>query len=188
MIVKEVLVYHSTEESYKKLDDYIYSKTGKKNNLRPLEFGGKGSVIDLDLNILAGLTVITGIYFPGKRFKKVDEFIKWHSRICKMQYPEAVDSVKDSNDLVALFYDYETDRISYICFRMFDKDSIERYLIKQNDKAISFDTSYGEYWILNSKVNGNIILLRKANSENNTFTDINPDDIDYGFFRLYICM
>ena len=88
MEVKEVLVYHSTDESRSKLDEYIYSKTGKKNTLRPLELGGKGSVIDLDLNIKAGLTVITGVYFTGRRFKNVDEFINWHRRISDMHYTE----------------------------------------------------------------------------------------------------
>ena len=188
MIVKKALVPYSNEENKKKLEDYIKGVTGKRIDLGPIHYGGKLTIqtMNVDFSEISTTNITCAPYFPGKHFKNVDEFIEWHKSVSVMDYPEACSQVKDRMDVVALYYEEDKNRISYVCFRMSGKQSIERYLISSDGEAKPFENDRIRYCVLKSNVNGNMLMFRESRDEEEPFTDIKPYEWDLNFFRHLI--
>ncbi|GEM_PF-6731566 len=70
----------STKERQKRLEDYFFEVTGKRPNFGPIQYGGSVTIVMVteDLKDYSFNNVTGAIYFPGKRFRSVDDFIKWH--------------------------------------------------------------------------------------------------------------
>jgi hypothetical protein len=189
--LKSVLVSYGTEEHQKQLENYISHKTGKKVDFGRMDYDGKGTIlrISLDLTYIARTNVTAAIWFPGMKFRgEIDEFIKWHSRISDMHYPEAVKEATDPADVIALYYQEEKDEISYICFRMSYQWEIEKYLVSSDGKALPFENNGRKYWLLLSEVNGNMIMFTKTDYSNTPFMHVSSDLKDLEFFRYLISM
>lgn len=92
-------------------------------------------------------------------------------------YNKIYSNKRNNNSIIALFYDSEKQELSYVCFKMGDKSSIEKYLISSNGKAISYVPKNDcRYWMLNSSVNGSFLLFRQDTS--GRATDIDNSEID----------
>ena len=189
--LKSVLVSYETKEHQKQLEEYIFQKTGRRTDFGRMDYDGDGTIlrISLDLTKIEHTNVTGAIWFTGKKFQgNIDEFIRWHSRICAMHYPEAVDKAADPMDVIALFYQEEKDEISYVCFRMFDKQDIERYLVSSDGKALPFENRGRKYWLLMSKGSRNMLMFKKTDSSIPSFTHISSDLEDLEFFRYLISL
>ncbi len=188
MIRFKALVSCGTEENKKKLEDYISEKTGRSIDLGPLAYGGHGSILIIspDLQKISSCNVTGAIHFPQRKFRDVDEFIDWHKSVSAMRYPETCSQVKDGADVVALYYEEDKNSISYVCFRMFDKQSIGQHLVSSDGKTFPFENNGNRYWLLMSGSNGNMLMLRRTGSKEKPFADIRADDRDLSFFRYLI--
>ena len=184
------LVPYHTEEEKKRLEDYIFKKTGKRIDLGPIHYGGKLTLqtLDADLSHIDSTNITCAPYFPGPHFRNVDEFIDWHRRISDMHYLEAYNQATDEKDVVALSYDKKADKTSYVCFRMGDRKSIERCLSASKWKARSFKNKYREYWVLLSTDNGNMLMFDKLKIKGRSFSHISSSNFDYDLFRNLISM
>ena len=103
-----------------------------------------------------------------------------------MHYPEAAAKLTDPNDVIALYYQEENDEISYICFRMYDKQDISRYLISSDGEALPFENKRWKYWLLLSDVNRNTILFKRSDNPDKPFGNIASGMEDLEFFRCLI--
>ncbi len=188
MKAKKVIVAYSNTEDRKKLEDYIEEAKGRRIDLGPIGYDGKLTIqtMNTDLTNISTTNITCAACFPGMRFGNVDEFIEWHRRIIEMHYLEALRQAKEHGDIIALFYDEEKDSISYICFRMFDKQDIEKYLVSSDGKAISIRNGKTGYWLLMSNANGNMILFENTGRDDIKFSDIHPGNNHVEFFRYLI--
>lgn len=190
MIRLRTLVPYHTDEEKKKLEDYISERTGRNIDLGPIDYGGKLTLqtMDADFTNISSTQITYAGAFPGRHFRNVDEFIKWHSRISDMHYLEALNKVEDPMDVVALFYEETKHEISYICFRVFDRKDIERYLVSSDGNAMPFENKGNKYWLLLSEVNGNMVMFSKTDRSNIPFTHIRTDLQELEFFKYLISM
>ena len=78
-----MLVSYGTEENQKKLEDYISEVTGHPVNLGPLGYDGAGTIliISYDLKKINRTNVTGAVWYPGRKFRRVDEFIEWHKNL-----------------------------------------------------------------------------------------------------------
>ena len=74
------LVSYSKEEDKKKMEDYIFEVTGNIVDLGPIGYNGELTIniFSHDLTRISRINITCAPYFPGKRFRNVDEFINWH--------------------------------------------------------------------------------------------------------------
>ncbi len=188
MKIKRVLVPYSTEKDKKKLESYIEKKTGRHVDLGDIHYGGKLTLqtMNIDLKHISSTNITCAHAFPGKHFKDVDEFIEWHEWIGKMHYPEAANEALDPLDVIALYYSKDKEDISYVCVTMFDRLSIEKYLVSSDGQALPFENNGIGYWLLISNVNGNMFMFRKTGDKDKPFTDIAPNDKDLSFFQYLV--
>ncbi len=184
------LIPYGTEDEKKRLEDYISEKTGKDVDLGPIGYGGKLTLqtMDADLTNISYTQITYARGFPGKHFGSVDEFIEWHRRISKMRYLEAYSQAEDPDDVIALFYDEAKNAISYVCFRMFDRQDIKKYLGESDGKAMAFENRYSRYWLLMSSVNGNMLMFEKTGNEDMPYRSIGTEMMALDFFRYLISM
>ena len=186
-----VLVSYGTKERQKQLENYISQRTGRKIDFGRMDYDGKGTIlrISLDMTEIYRTNVTGAIWFPGKKFRgEIDEFIKWHTRISDMHFPEAVNRSNDPMDVIALFYNEEKEEISYICFRMSDRQSIERYLVSSDGKALPLENKGRKYWLLPSETNGNMLMFSRTDISSKQYSNISTDEEDLDFFRYLISM
>ncbi len=187
--LESVLVSYGTSEHQKQLENYISQKTGKKVDFGRMDYDGSGTIlrISLDLCKIDHMNVTGAIWFPGKKFRgEIDEFIEWHSRIFEMHYPEAVKEAADPTDVIALYHQEEKNEISYVCVRMSDKHDIEKYLVSSDGKAFPFENDGRKYWLLSSRINGNMLMFAKTDNSNTQYWHISSDMKDLEFFRYLI--
>jgi len=178
MNITKVLVSYGDEENRKKLESYIEEKTGRKIDLGPVGYNGEATLQTMDVFFerISRTNITCAAYYPGKHFENVDEFIKWHSRLCDMQYFKAFKEVNDPNDVIALYYDDAKKESYYVCFRMFDKSDIEKFLIASDGKAIPISIKKDRaYWVMTSNSNFSILVFRKYDNEKRSFGSISPD-------------
>lgn len=178
MNITNVLVPYGDEENRKKLESYIEEKTGRKIDLGPIGYDGELTLQTMDVFFerISRTNITCVAYYPGKRFESVDEFIKWHSRLYDMRYFTALKEVNNPNDIIALYYDDIKKESYYVCFRMFDKSDIERFLIASEGKAIPISLKKDRaYWVLISSYNYSILVFRKHDDEKKSYGSISPD-------------
>ena len=77
---KRFLISYGDNKSQKKLEEYILKVTGSKHDFGPLGYDGKCTILstDIELRHFSKVNVTGAIYFPGKKFRGVDEFINWY--------------------------------------------------------------------------------------------------------------
>ena len=178
MKIIKVLIPYENEEDKKKLESYIEEKLGRKIDLGPIGYNGTLTLqtTDVFFDKISRTNITCAAYYPGKHFENVDEFIKWHKRLYDMRYFDALKKLNDSNDLIALYYDDIKKESYYICFRMFDKNDINKYLGSSDGKAIPLSLKKDRaYWILTSNSNNSIIVFRKYSDESKPFGSISSD-------------
>ena len=100
-------------------------------------------------------------------------------------YEQAKLNKRTRNDVVALFYDDATKKIAFVCFTMFDKDSISYYLDSSDGKAISYRPEKQKYWYLQSESDNNLLLFRQGTSKEKPFEDIDPIN-DFNAFLMLV--
>ena len=94
--------------------------------------------------------------------------MKWRSSIKRQK-----------NDVIALFFDDKSKQISFVCFTMFDKESIDYYLDSSDGKAIAYSPSKDRhYWYLSSDTDTNLLMFRQSDSKEKVFDDVKFTDID----------
>ena len=193
--LKYDVVSYETEEQRNQLEEYLSGKSGRKVDLSGIKGLETCTVLSirLDLTEIVSLTVmgaIARLWSGEKSFGSgIDEFIDWYDRISNMHYPEAVAKAKHRADVIALYYNEEVNEISYICFRMFDRKDIEKYLVSSTGKALPIDIADEEYWLLESDVNGNKILFSRDEDEDSMpFDSISTDQKDIDLFKYLITL
>ena len=188
MRINKVFVPYGDDEDKKKLEDYIEEKTGERISLGPIGYGGELTIqmLDVFFNKINRINITCAALVSGKHFRSVDEFIKWHKRLDKMGYFEALKKCSDYKDVVALFYNEELDNISYAYFRMGDKNSIENLLGPCSKEALPIKVSDRvTYWLLLGETNNNLLLFGKVN-DNIDYSDISTNEDDIDFFKYLI--
>ena len=81
------------------------------------------------------------------------------------------------NDIVAIYYNVQNNSLSYVCFTLGNKDSILKYLVSSNGKAISYAPNKNDkYWLLLGD-NGSFLLFRQ-NDSSIPFEDIGNNEKD----------
>ena len=92
-----------------------------------------------------------------------------------MTYKEALLSCTGPNDIVAILYgdDIET---SYVKITLGDRQSILKYLVQSDGRAVSIVLKNTRYWLLLSSYNSNALLYRGPN-EKKLFNNILESDM-----------
>ena len=185
---KLIVPFH-TEEEKRRLEDYFSERTGRPVDLGPIDYDGKMTIIaaDADLTEFHHTNITCAACFPGMRFHDPVRFIKWHQRVTEMGYLVAWKEQEDPNDVIALFYEEKTQKISYVCVRMGDKKRIEAYLGPSEGKAIPIRRDKNHScWLLLSNTNGNMLMFTKTENTGRPFRDIDSGDEALDFFRHLI--
>ena len=180
MEILGVLVSYSTEENKRKLEDYIEERTGRHVDLGPIGYDGKLTIqtMDADLTHIGRSNITCAPYFPGPRFRDVDEFIRWHRNAEGRGYFKAYEEAKEHDDILALHYDKKTEKTSYISFEKHLEKDLEKYF-----KVMETKTKNKSYRLLISRINGNMIMCRMGNGHPWNI-GWNPDDLEH--FRTLI--
>ena len=188
MYTQKVLVSYRNETNKKKLEDYITEATNNSTDLGNIGYDGELTIntMNIDLTNISRTNITCAAAFPGVKFTEVDKFIEWHKRINRMGYIDALHSVSNSNDIIALYYNSKTDEISYICIAMYDKSSIEKYLGSSCGMAIPFELKNNKYWILLSNQTKDMIMFRKIDIDKRFFSSVNGSNEELEHFKYSI--
>ena len=188
MKVRKVLVSYRNETDKKKLEDYIREVTDNPIDLGDVGYDGALTIntMNIDLTNVNRTNITCAAAYPGPKFAEVDKFIKWHKRISKMGYIEALNNISGPNDIIALYYDSKNDNISYVCLTMYDKSCIEKYIGLSDGKAISFDLNKNKYWLLISKENNNALLFRNTVKDNISSYSVDCSNKELEDFKYFI--
>lgn len=92
-------------------------------------------------------------------------------------YDEAYSNKRNELSIVAIYYDDANEHLSYVCFEIGNRTSIESYLLSSDGRAISYAPSKDcRYWLLTSNVNGSFLMFRQGGTKG--FADIDCSVID----------
>lgn len=87
-------------------------------------------------------------------------------------YEEVLKEKRLSNEVVAILC--KEDNMQYVCFKMGNKESIEKYIGESDGKTLAFSSKNYRYWVLANIKADSFLLFRQDNIKG--FTDINDDE------------
>ena len=187
------VVSYENEKQRKQLEDYLSLGSGHKVDLRKIKGDEKENIfmISLDLKEIKKTDRISTFYASNKYSgEQIEDFIRWHSRVSDMHLAKALEKAIHPADLIALHYNEESDEISYICFRMLDRQDIEKYLVSTDGIPEPVQIKGARYWLLESDVNRNKILFTRSDDydDPNSFENISPYQWDLDLFKYLITL
>ena len=175
------LIPYSNEYDRDRLQKYLRKKTGRQIELGPIGYGGKLTLqtMDVDLTHIDRCNITCQHAFPGRHFKNVSEFLEWHVRLDLMGFLSAYGQCREEDDYVALYYEQEINRISYVrvCTKQI-QDIQDRFAAGEGETE-----SHDTYLLLHSNITENILMIGKVKSDAKPYRDISPDLWELEFFR-----